>query len=120
MMESIMNERGKYETALNPSDLLSALKGFSSGDFSVRLDSRLPGIDGDIASVFNKIVEYNSSLTKELDRVSIAIGVHGDFSERADIHAPQGQWQTYPIYVISIACLYFKDPETKRQTVHHI
>jgi len=37
--------------------LLSALRTFKKGDFSVRLPMDLIGIDGEIAQAFNEVVE---------------------------------------------------------------
>ena len=54
---------------LDRRQILSALRAFRRGDFSVRLPEDLDGIDGDIAQTFNEIVDLNGQLTSEFERL---------------------------------------------------
>ncbi len=52
-------------------DLLQALLKFKAGNFSkARLDESLPGIDGEIARVFNEIAGASEQLVKDFETVS--------------------------------------------------
>ncbi|MCG5240970.1 HAMP domain-containing protein [Azospirillum doebereinerae] len=80
--------------ALDPKALLLVLRQFRKGDFSVRLPMDLTGIDGEIAAAFNDVVELNENLTKEVSRLSVAIGKEGKISQRAKLSSASGGWVT--------------------------
>src|SRR3546814_3494386 len=66
----------------NPSELgqrqlLSALRAFRRGDFSVRLPTDLSAVNGEIAETFNDIIELNEDLAKELARMRRSVGRDG-------------------------------------------
>src|SRR5207302_7933388 len=63
--------------ALDRKGLLSALRAFKKGDFSVRLPMDLIGIDGEIAQVFNEVVEVNEKVTDEFARIRDEVGREG-------------------------------------------
>src|SRR5919106_2373444 len=62
---------------LERQEILKALRLLKRGDFSVRLPDDLIGVDGEIAAVFNDIVELNDSITREFDRLSAVVGRDG-------------------------------------------
>jgi len=51
------------------SEMLRALRAFKSGDFSVRLPSGLPGVDGELAGAFNELARVGEDMTQELARI---------------------------------------------------
>ena len=55
--------------AANVRQLLAALKAFRRGDFSVRLPHDLSGVEGELADVFNEVVELNDRMTREFERL---------------------------------------------------
>ncbi len=99
-MESIHGfERTKYETTINPKDLLGALKRFGEGDFTVHLESPDTAqiVDSEIVSIFNKMIDQNNQMMEEFQRVNTQIGTFGQFSERASLEpSPTGGWKSYP------------------------
>ncbi|MCW5805616.1 MAG: response regulator [Deltaproteobacteria bacterium] len=57
--------------------ILSALRAFKRGDFSVRMPEDLTGTDGQIAETFNELVEMVSLIRSEANDVSTAVGKEG-------------------------------------------
>src|SRR4051812_37213313 len=78
--------------SLQRSDILRALRSLKRGDFSVRLPIDLVGMDGEIASAFNEVVELNDSMAREFERISAMVGREGKISERARLHGASGSW----------------------------
>ncbi|MGH7496911.1 MAG: response regulator [bacterium] len=72
--------------------LLRCLSAVQKGDFSVRLPSDWDGLEGKIADVFNDIVSVNERISKDLKRVSRAVGKQGRIGQRADFTAAGGAW----------------------------
>src|SRR5262245_33665129 len=64
-------------TELNKQQVLEALVALKRGDFTVRLPIEWTGIDGKIADAFNEVVELNSKVANELERLSVAVGKEG-------------------------------------------
>src|ERR1700686_2737855 len=62
--------------------LLTSLQSVRAGDFSVRMDSHLPGIDGKIADAFNGIVGANQQMAEQLERVGRVVGREGKTRQR--------------------------------------
>ncbi len=86
----------KRETnALGRRRLLTALRAFRRGDFSVRLPGGLAGVDGEIAEAFNDCIELNAGLGKELERVSVVVGREGRIAARASLGSAGGAWRGY-------------------------
>ncbi|MDB5365705.1 MAG: hybrid sensor histidine kinase/response regulator, partial [Rhodospirillales bacterium] len=77
---------------LQPQVLLRALKTFRKGDFTARLPGDLPGVHGEIAEVFNDVVELNEKLTRELERIGTVVGKDGKIWERARLDHGGGSW----------------------------
>ncbi|MBA3676223.1 MAG: HAMP domain-containing protein [Sphingosinicella sp.] len=73
--------------------LLNALRAFRRGDFSVRLPEDQPGMDGDIASLFNEIVALNDDMTNEVKRLSKVVGKEGKINQRGRIKGSRGGWE---------------------------
>ena len=79
---------------LDRRQLLSALRSFRRGDFSVRLPEDLPGFDSEIARLFNEIVGLNEGMADELGRLSQVVGKEGKISQRGRIKAATGGWES--------------------------
>ncbi|HEY9009969.1 MAG TPA: HAMP domain-containing protein, partial [Devosia sp.] len=77
---------------LNRRQILSALRSFRRGDFSVRLPEDVAGLDADIAQTFNEIVELNGQLTSEFERLGRVVGKDGRISERGHVRNASGNW----------------------------
>src|SRR5205085_1934751 len=72
--------------------LLRALRALKKGDFTTRLPLDLTGIDGQIAEVFNDIVEMNESIASELARVCKTVGKEGRINQRLRVAGVVGAW----------------------------
>src|SRR5262249_5835043 len=72
--------------------LLSALRAFRKGDFSVRLPMDLSGIDGEIAQIFNDVVEANEKMAEEFARICDDVGREGQVNQRVRLPAAAGSW----------------------------
>src|SRR5687767_10982615 len=77
---------------LDRGDILKALRLLKRGDFSVRLPMDLSGIDGEIATAFNDVVELNDCMTREFAHLREMIGREGRISERAKLSMATGSW----------------------------
>src|SRR5438876_3769531 len=78
--------------ALDRRGLLSALRTFKKGDFSVRLPVDRIGVDGEIAQVFNEVVEVNEKVTDEFARIRDEVGREGQINQRVRLPAATGSW----------------------------
>ena len=86
------------KTSVRPSDderlntklLLQTLAAVKKGDFTLRLPSSWSGLDGKIADTLNDIIEMMSDSTKEMERVSRAVGREGKLSQRVAPAATRG------------------------------
>src|SRR5215467_8160722 len=72
--------------------LLTALKAFQRGDFSVRLPMNWVGMAGKIADTFNDIAEMNERLCSELNRLNRVVGQQGKTTQRASAAEMTGGW----------------------------
>ncbi|MGH8520987.1 MAG: hypothetical protein ACREU9_06120, partial [Gammaproteobacteria bacterium] len=73
--------------------VLNALTAAKNGDFSVRLPVDWTGVNGKIADTFNEVVSQNERITKELERVSRAVGREGKLGQRAALgNGAGGAW----------------------------
>ncbi|WP_181700859.1 HAMP domain-containing protein [Chthonobacter albigriseus] len=79
---------------LDRRELLNVLRAFRRGDFSVRLGDDYGGVDGEIAAVFNEVVEVNEQLTSEFERLSRVVGKDGRIGERGHIRSATGGWES--------------------------
>jgi HAMP domain-containing protein/signal transduction histidine kinase/CheY-like chemotaxis protein len=65
--------------------MLAALRAFQNGDFTARLPEDWSGISGKIAGTFNKVIETNQRLAKELERIARSVGKEGRITQRASL-----------------------------------
>jgi methyl-accepting chemotaxis protein len=79
---------------LDRRQLLSALRSLRRGDFSVRLPEDLPGVDSEIAAVFNEVVGLNQQMTQEFERLSQVVGKEGKITQRGRVKNATGGWET--------------------------
>ncbi len=84
-------EKARSHT-LDNRQLLSALRAFRRGDFSVRLPRDLGGVDNEIAEAFNEVVELNDRMTKEFERLGETVGRQGKINHRAKLPGATGSW----------------------------
>jgi hypothetical protein len=80
--------------SLDRRQLLSALRSLRRGDFSVRLPEDLPGVDSEIAAVFNEVVGLNQQMTHEFERLSMVVGKEGKITQRGRVKNATGGWET--------------------------
>src|SRR6266702_3652549 len=78
--------------ALDRRGLLSALRTFKKGDFSVRLPVDRIGVDGEIAQAFNEVVEVNEQIADEFARLRDEVGKEGQINQRVRLPAATGSW----------------------------
>src|SRR5262245_33473012 len=81
-----------YAPSLDGQGLLAALTRLTKGYFDVRLPANLLGHDGKIADTFNEVVELHQAMSRELERLSDAVGKQGRLSERAFLPGVGGAW----------------------------
>jgi HAMP domain-containing protein len=79
---------------LDARQLLAALRRFKRGDFSVRLPLGMTGVDGEIATAFNDVVELNELLSREFQRLSVVVGKEGKIGQRGKVAGAMGGWET--------------------------
>ena len=85
-------ERGNGADTLDKQALLTALRSFRRGVFSVRLPEHLSGLDGRIAETFNEVVALNERLASELERMRHMVGTQGQLGQRASLGDVAGAW----------------------------
>ena len=81
------------DQGLEQRQLLKALRAFKRGDFSYRLPLDLTGVDGEIATTFNDVIELNEQLTRELERISAVVGKDGKIAQRGKLPGATGSWE---------------------------
>ncbi|HTK33862.1 MAG TPA: HAMP domain-containing protein, partial [Caulobacteraceae bacterium] len=91
-MPSATAAKAAAEPQFNSRQLLTALRAFRRGDFSVRLPRDLTGTEGEIAEAFNDVVELNDRMTKEFERLGDVVGKQGKITHRARLPAATGSW----------------------------
>jgi hypothetical protein len=57
--------------------LLEAVRALRDGDFSVRLPVGWVGTDGQLAEAFNQALAHQERITREVTRLSVAVGKEG-------------------------------------------
>jgi HAMP domain-containing protein/signal transduction histidine kinase/CheY-like chemotaxis protein len=78
---------------LDRRQILTALRAFRRGDFSVRLPYDFEGLDAEIAQTFNEIVELNGQLNSEFERLGRVVGKDGRIGERGHVRGATGNWE---------------------------
>jgi signal transduction histidine kinase/DNA-binding response OmpR family regulator/HAMP domain-containing protein len=77
---------------LDIKELLQVLTAVKGGDFSARMALDYVGLSGKVADTLNEIIETNSRMALELERISTVVGKEGQISQRATIGVTSGQW----------------------------
>ncbi|MFD9185503.1 HAMP domain-containing protein [Streptomyces anthocyanicus] len=72
--------------------LLAGLTAVRDGDFGTRLPDDADGLMGDIAKVFNGMVDQLSVFTSEVTRVSREVGTEGALGGQARVPGVSGTW----------------------------
>jgi len=72
--------------------LLAGLTAVRDGDFGTRLPSDGEGLLGDIATVFNGMVDQLSLFTSEVTRVAREVGTEGTLGGQAEVPGVSGTW----------------------------
>jgi len=87
-------ESGKTKTqdSVDAQQLLKALRLMRKGDFSHRLPLDQTGVNGELARVFNDVIELNERLTNEFARISQSVGKEGKIAQRATMGDASGGW----------------------------
>jgi HAMP domain-containing protein/CheY-like chemotaxis protein len=75
--------------------ILSALRAFKRGDFSVRMREDLTGAEGLIAETFNELVEMVKNIRDEASEVASAVGKEGLAGRRMRRLGTTGGWAEY-------------------------
>ncbi|MFE0325253.1 HAMP domain-containing protein [Streptomyces sp. NPDC058960] len=83
-------DRGPGERELR--QLLAGLTAVRDGDFGTRLPSDGEGLLGDIATVFNGMVDQLSVFTSEVTRVAREVGTEGTLGGQAEVPGVSGTW----------------------------
>ncbi|MBL1082571.1 HAMP domain-containing protein [Streptomyces actinomycinicus] len=72
--------------------LLAGLTAVRDGDFGTRLPDDSTGLMGDIATVFNGMVDQLSVFTSEVTRVAREVGTEGTLGGQAQVPGVSGTW----------------------------
>ncbi|MEU8465561.1 HAMP domain-containing protein [Streptomyces sp. NPDC029003] len=72
--------------------LLAGLTAVRDGDFGTRLPDRADGLLGEIATVFNGMVDQLSLFTSEVTRVAREVGTEGTLGGQAEVPGVSGTW----------------------------
>ncbi|MDI2125380.1 HAMP domain-containing protein [Yinghuangia seranimata] len=73
--------------------LLAGLTAVRDGDFGTRLPGEAEGLLGEIATVFNGMVDQLSMFTSEVTRVSREVGTDGRLGGQAHVEDVRGTWR---------------------------
>ncbi|SDC24506.1 HAMP domain-containing protein [Actinokineospora iranica] len=73
--------------------LLAGLTAVRDGDFGTRLPDDADGLLGEIATVFNGMVDQLSLFTSEVTRVAREVGSEGRLGGQAEVPAVSGTWK---------------------------
>ncbi|HET7766827.1 MAG TPA: response regulator [Burkholderiales bacterium] len=92
MKELHMSDMQFIHDTLDRKGLLSALRAFRKGDFSVRLPMDFVGADGEIAQAFNDVVEVNERMAEEFARIRDEVGREGQINQRVRLPSASGSW----------------------------
>ncbi|WP_332810762.1 HAMP domain-containing protein [Sphingomonas sp.] len=79
---------------LDRRQLVTALRSLRRGDFTVRLSEDLPGLDSEVARLFNEVVSLNEQMTEEFERLSKVVGKEGKITQRGRVKNATGSWET--------------------------
>ncbi|MET4641400.1 HAMP domain-containing protein [Streptomyces atratus] len=83
--------------------LLVGLTAVRDGDFGTRLPDEAEGLLGEIATVFNGMVDQLSLFTSEVTRVAREVGTEGTLGGQAEVPGVSGTWADLTDSVNSMA-----------------
>ncbi|MBD0708275.1 MULTISPECIES: ATP-binding protein [unclassified Streptomyces] len=83
--------------------LLAGLTAVRDGDLSVLLTGDGEGVLGEIAGVYNDMVDRLSSFAEEVTRVAREVGTEGTLGGQATVHGVSGTWKDLTDNVNSMA-----------------
>jgi signal transduction histidine kinase/HAMP domain-containing protein/DNA-binding NarL/FixJ family response regulator len=89
------NSAGVVEVSKGDQELRRLLAGLTAvrdGDFGTRLPVDADGLMGDIAQVFNGMVDQLSVFTSEVTRVAREVGTEGTLGGQAEVPGVSGTW----------------------------
>ncbi|MEE1822485.1 HAMP domain-containing protein, partial [Streptomyces sp. BE20] len=84
--------------------LLAGLTAVRDGDFGTRLPDDADGLLGEIATVFNCMVDQLSLFTSEVTRVAREVGTEGILGGQAHVLGASGTWRDLTDSVNVMAC----------------
>jgi HAMP domain-containing protein/signal transduction histidine kinase/CheY-like chemotaxis protein len=90
--DSDPSTNGKDSQDAHLRQILKAMVSFREGDFSVRLPLEWSGIDGRIAEAFNQTIIHEDHTSREIARLSVAVGKEGRLKQRMSLPAAVGGW----------------------------
>jgi signal transduction histidine kinase len=76
-----------------PRRLLAGLTAVRGGDFGTRLSEDAEGVWGEIAAVFNGMLDQLSLVTAEVTRVAREVGTDGRLGGQAEVPGVSGSWK---------------------------
>ncbi|KOV85362.1 HAMP domain-containing protein [Nocardia sp. NRRL S-836] len=93
--ERSQGQDGAREAADLPElrQLLAGLTAVRDGDFGIRLPDESNGLLGEIATVFNGMVDQLSLFTSEVTRVAREVGTDGRLGGQAEVPGVSGTWK---------------------------
>ena len=87
------------EKGLTNEKLLKVLREVRRGNFSARLPEDISGTDGEIASIFNDIIQNNETVVQEISRIVKSVGTRGKVSDRAVPSGLPGAWNQTLVHI---------------------
>ncbi|WP_169334583.1 HAMP domain-containing protein, partial [Nocardia asiatica] len=99
MTDTAASVRTASEQAVTAADqvelrqLLAGLTAVRDGDFGTRLPTDADGLLGEIATVFNGMVDQLSLFTSEVTRVAREVGTDGRLGGQAEVPGVSGTWK---------------------------
>src|SRR5580704_9081832 len=88
------SQRAKQNGGSHLQHLLTAMVAFRDGNFSTRLPSDWPGLEGRIAEAFNQAIAHEDRISREINRLSESVGKEGRLRQRMSLAGAIGQWAT--------------------------
>ncbi|CAM3621767.1 HAMP domain-containing protein [Nocardiopsis rhodophaea] len=85
-------QAGAVASEAQMDELLAALYSMRDGDFSVRLSFGEGAKSGELASVFNQVLDHCEQLSSELQRLGTVVNSEGRLTERISVSPARGAW----------------------------
>ncbi|WP_280501784.1 HAMP domain-containing protein, partial [Nocardia farcinica] len=87
------SEQAESDGQVELRQLLAGLTAVRDGDFGTRLPTDADGLLGEIATVFNGMVDQLSLFTSEVTRVAREVGTEGQLGGQAEVPGVSGTWK---------------------------